>query len=163
MKLSVFQHSILIDRVTQRQTLNHMHTNEQLAVAFKVPPQRAHPPLTENGASWRPGERRAAPTFGRRTHSSKLRLLVSALFYHRVHERADAASNPDAHVVATFEVHRRLLDKADALRGSSHDDGTREESRSLGEEGDSLADVEDLVAERRRWLQMRKTDIRRSG
>ena len=82
------------------------------------------------------------------THSLKLRLRVPALFDHRVHERADAATDPDAHVVAVLEEHWGLLDEADALGGARHDDGAREESGTLGEEGNRLADVEDLVTAR---------------
>ena len=81
------------------------------------------------------------------THSLQLRLRSPALFNHRVHERADAATDPDAHVVAVLEEHWRLLDEADALGRARHDDGSREESRALGEEGDGVADVEYLVAE----------------
>ena len=79
-------------------------------------------------------------------------------------EEFGRAENRHKHIVRLSSAERIAeVDKADALRGSSHDDGTREESRSLGEEGDSLTDVEDLVAERRRWLQVRNRGVRRSG
>ena len=48
-----------------------------------------------------------------------------AFFDNRIHEGSDAAVDPDCDVVAILQVHRRLLDPADTLRGTGHDDGTR--------------------------------------
>ena len=75
----------------------------------------------------------------------ELRLRGPTLLDHGVEESADAASNPHAHVVAVLEVLWGLLDEADALGSTGHDDGSGHKSRALRQESNGLADVEDLV------------------
>ena len=69
--------------------------------------------------------------------------------HHGVDEGTNATANPHAHVIAVFQVLWGLLDKADTLRCAGHDDRAREEGSTLRKERNGLADVEDLVAERR--------------
>lgn len=45
-----------------------------------------------------------------------------------------------------FEIQRRVLDEAHTLRGACEDNGTGLQCGALGEEGDSLANIEDLFA-----------------
>jgi len=56
-------------------------------------------------------------------------------------------TEPHTHFIPILEVNRWIPDKADAFGSSRQDDAARFESGALGEESDSLTDVEYLVAE----------------
>ena len=51
------------------------------------------------------------------------------------------------HYIPTLKVNRWILDKANAFGRSTQDDTTGFESGGLREEGNGLADVENLLAE----------------
>ncbi len=79
--------------------------------------------------------------------SSQLRLNSRrTLLNHRVHQRSNPTANPNSNRIAILEVNRRLLDEADAFGCAGHDDGAGEEGGALREEGDGLADGEELVS-----------------
>ena len=56
-------------------------------------------------------------------------------------------TDPHFHFIPILEINRWIPGKTDAFGSSSQDDAARFESSALGEEGDSLTDVEYLIAE----------------
>ena len=68
------------------------------------------------------------------------------LFHDRVYERPDSMPNPNPTIIAMFEHDSGLACEPDAGRSPGEDDGAGFEGGGLREEGNGLADVEDLVS-----------------
>ena len=56
-------------------------------------------------------------------------------------------TDPDIHFISVLEVNGWILDKANTFGSSSQNDTASFESGALGEEGDSLTDIEYLITE----------------
>ena len=54
-------------------------------------------------------------------------------------------TQPDSHLITVFEVQWRISDEAYTLRSASEDDRTGFQGSPLREEGDGLANIEDLI------------------
>ena len=61
-----------------------------------------------------------------------------------VDQRSNTVAKPYGHLVTIFEVHRGFSDKTDTSGSSSDDNCTGFECSALGEEGNCLANREDL-------------------
>jgi len=69
-----------------------------------------------------------------------------ALFFLDVIEEcSDTMTQPDSHLITVFEVQWRISDEAYTLRSASEDDRTGFQGSPLREEGDGLANIEDLI------------------
>ena len=70
------------------------------------------------------------------------------LLHHGVYERPNPMPDPNPTIIAMLEYDGGLAYEADAGGGSGEDDRAGFKGGGLGEESDSLTDVEDLVSVR---------------